>query len=49
MDDLVEEQRCKRCDDEIIDSGTQEEEEDAAAVGLCLFCYEIDHDERNTP
>lgn len=47
MDDLVEEQRCERCDDEIIDSGTHEEEE-AAVVGLCLICYESDHDESDT-
>ena len=38
---MEEEQRCQVCDDEIVD-GT-EEEENAAAEGLCPICYEHKH------
>jgi len=34
-----DETRCRKCDDEIVESGTEEEER-AAAKGLCLPCYE---------
>jgi len=42
--DEQEDGRCRICDDEIVDSGT-EEEEAAAAKGLCARCYEDEQEQ----